>query len=67
LIKPLANLTIRRKENTKIDQIGDEKKNVTTNTNETQGITRKYFEKLYSNKLENVEDNKFLDAIEPQN
>jgi hypothetical protein len=60
-------LTIRRKENTKIDQIGDEKKNVTTNTNETQGITRKYFEKLYSNKLENVEDNKFLDAIEPQN
>jgi hypothetical protein len=34
-----------------------------TNTSGIQRIIRKYFENLYSNKLENLEEmNKFLDA-----
>jgi hypothetical protein len=36
---------------------------MTINTKEIQGILRDYFENLYLNKLENLEDmNKFLDA-----
>jgi hypothetical protein len=36
---------------------------ITANTKEIQGIIRNYFENLYSNKLENLEEmEKFLDA-----
>jgi hypothetical protein len=39
-----------------------------TNTKEIQGIIRDYFEKLYSNKLENLEEmDKFLDNYDIQN
>jgi hypothetical protein len=40
----------------------------TTNTNEIQRIVREYFEKLYSNKLENLKEmDKFLDIFIFQN
>jgi hypothetical protein len=58
---PLANLTKMRREKTKINKIRNEKWEITINTKEIQGIISDYFENLYSNKLENVEEkDKFL-------
>jgi hypothetical protein len=51
--KPLANLTNMRKEKTQINEIRNEKGEITTNTKTIQGIIRDYIENLYLNKLEN--------------
>jgi flagellar biosynthesis chaperone FliJ len=52
-----------RKEKTQISKIRNEKGEITTNTKELEGIIRDYFENLYSNKLENLEEmDKFLDT-----
>jgi hypothetical protein len=52
-----------RREKTQIHKIRNAKGEITTNTTEIQGIIRDYFEILYSNKFENLEDmDKFLDA-----
>jgi hypothetical protein len=59
--KHLANMTKqkRRPKLIKSEMKGD----IITNTNEIQRIVREYFENLYSNKLENLEEmDKFLDA-----
>jgi hypothetical protein len=40
----LANLTRKRSEKTKINKIKDERGDITTNTNEIQGIIREYLE-----------------------
>jgi hypothetical protein len=45
-----------RRKKTQITKIRNEKGKKTTNTKETQGIIRDYFEKLYSNKLEYLEE-----------
>jgi hypothetical protein len=51
--------------NSQIVKIRNEKGEITTNTKENQGITRDYFEKLYSNKLENLEEmHRILDAYD---
>jgi hypothetical protein len=61
--KPLANLTKQRKDKIQINKIRDEKGDITTNTNEIQGIIREYFENIHSSKTENVDEmDKFLDA-----
>jgi hypothetical protein len=44
--KPLANMTKWRREKTQINQIGDEKGNIITNTNKIQSIFRGYFKNL---------------------
>jgi hypothetical protein len=54
-----------RREKTQISKIRKEKGEITTNTEEIQGIIRDYFEKLYSNNLENLEGmDKFLNAYD---
>jgi ADP-dependent phosphofructokinase/glucokinase len=48
-----------------ISKIINKKGKITTNTKEIQGIIRNYFENLYSNKFENLEEmNKFLDTYD---
>jgi hypothetical protein len=60
--RPLTNLTKMRKEKTQISKIRNAKGEITTNTIE---IIRDYFEKLYSNKLENLEEmDRFLDTYD---
>jgi hypothetical protein len=51
-----------RREKTQISKIRNAKREITTNTTEIQGI-RDYFENLYSNKFENLDEmDKFLDT-----
>jgi hypothetical protein len=52
-----------RREKTQISKIRNTKREITTNTTEIQGIIRDYFENLYSNKFENLEEmDTFLDV-----
>jgi hypothetical protein len=61
--RPLANLTKMRREKAQISKIRNAKGEIITNTTEIQGIIRDYFENLYSNKFENLEEmDKFLDT-----
>jgi hypothetical protein len=54
-----------RREKTKISKITDVKGEITTNTKEIQEIIRDYFENIYSNKFENLEDmDRFLDTYD---
>jgi hypothetical protein len=45
-----------RKKKTQISKIRNEKGEITTYTKEVQEIIKDYFENLYSNKLENLEE-----------
>jgi hypothetical protein len=54
-----------RREKTQINKIRNEKGELTTNTKEIQGIIMDYFENLYLNKLENLEEmDTFLDTYD---
>jgi hypothetical protein len=50
--KCLAKLIKRNREKTQSNKITDEKEDIITNIKEIQKILRKYFENLYSIKLE---------------
>jgi hypothetical protein len=65
--KLLAKLTERRKENTCVTKTGDEKGDITTDTNKFHKILQEYFENLYSSKLENEEYIYFLTSLAHQN
>jgi hypothetical protein len=54
-----------RREKTQIGKIRIAKGEITTNTIEVQKIIRDYFENLYSNKFENLEEmDRFLDTYD---
>ena len=60
--KPLARLIKKKRENTQINRIRNEKGEVTTDTAEIQRIMRDYYKQLYTNKMENLEAmDKFLE------
>jgi hypothetical protein len=52
-----------RREKNQISKIRNAKEEITTNTTEIQEIIRDYFDSLYSNKFENLEEkDKFLET-----
>ena len=60
--KPLARLIKKKRENTQINRIRNEKGEVTTDTAEMQRIMTDYYKQLYANKMDNLEEmDKFLE------
>jgi hypothetical protein len=54
--RPLANLMNMKREKTQISKIRNTKWKITTNTMEIQEIIRDYFENLYFNKFEKLQE-----------
>ena len=63
--KPLARLTRGHSDSILINKIKNEKGDITTEAVEIQNINRSYYKRLYSTKLENLDEmDKFLDRFQ---
>jgi hypothetical protein len=61
----VANLNKMKREKTQVSKIRNTKGGITKNTMEIQGIIGDYFENVYSNKFENLEElDRFLDIYD---
>jgi hypothetical protein len=63
--KPLARLTRGHRDSILINKIRNEKEDMTTEPEEIQNIIRSYYKRLYSTKLENLDEtDNFLDRYQ---
>ena len=64
IVKPLVRLIKKKRERNQIDKIRNEKGEVTMDNAEIQRIIKDYYEQLYGNNIDNLEEmDKFLETF----